>query len=181
VSRRNHIDGLFARFSQKDMHGLAYKSLPPLARLAIFELDLFYWESGRRNPIEISQRWFAELLTCDPKTAGRTITALDDHGFIERERCGGLKGPVHARAAVYRLNWHPDNEGQPATFDFRRWQPPIVKNNAGNSPASTRDRLAFNGGKQTSQRGTMRCAGESAREMLERQKAQQNSESGTGA
>lgn len=120
MARENYTKGLFAKFSQRDMHSKAYRNLCARAKVAIFELDLHYWESGRSNPIEITQRWLAELICCNPKTAGKVITSLDDHGFLEIERMGKLKGPLRARAAVYRLTWHPDNEGQLATYNYRQ-------------------------------------------------------------
>lgn len=162
------------------MHCAAYKALPTIAKLAIFHLDLHYWESGRANPIEISQRWLAEVLDCDPKTAAKVLTSLDDYGFLELEQRGKMKGPTNARAAVYRITWHPDNEGQPATFNYRKWQPPIPERNAGNTTAFTRDYLVSSAGRSGSQRGNFRGVGDSLPKILDRLKAQRNGVAGEG-
>ncbi len=131
MARDNYTKGLFAKFSQRDMRSQAYKNLSALAKVAIFELELHYWESGRSNPIEITQRWLAELICCNPKTAGKVITSLEGYKFLEVERIGKMKGPLRARAAIYRLTWHPDNEGQPPTHDYRQWTPPIPPSTRG--------------------------------------------------
>ncbi len=174
MARVNHIRGLFARLSQRDMRGPAFRTLCAFSKVAIFELDLHYWESDRSNPIEIPQRWLAELLGCSAKTAARVITELDDHGFLEIERHGKMKGPVRARAAVYRLTWQADNEGQKATFNNRDWQLPFAKSNAGNTSASTGYNSRVNAGRGYAERTHFRDVGNVSDELVERLKPQIN-------
>ena len=72
----------------------AFEALKPTSQIAVVWLDLIYWESLRRNPIEISQKSLSEWINCSPKTAQSVLAELDDHGFLVRERAGSLKGPV---------------------------------------------------------------------------------------
>lgn len=157
MGRDNHINGLFARLSQRDMRCPAYLALATTSRLAIFELDLAYWESIRANPITLTQRWLAERMGIDPKTAARIIDDLEAHRFLELIRFGKITGPLGDRGAQYRLTWHPTNDGHKATFDNRGWLPGIPAKNAAKIGASARDiRRVEAGGKGLERTGFRR-------------------------
>lgn len=111
--------GIHVGIPQKLMRSDAFLSLKPNSQIAIVWLDLIYWESTRRNPIEISQRSLSEWIGCSVKTAQTVLADLDDYGFLVRERAGSLKGPVSGRTAIYRLTWQYDNSGMPPTRDYR--------------------------------------------------------------
>ena len=115
-------DGIRAGIPQRLMRSEAFLSLKPISQIAIVWLDLIYWESTRRNPIEISQRSLSEWIGCSVKTAQSVLTDLDDHGFLVRERAGSLKGPVSGRTAIYRLTWRHDNSGFPPTRDYKNFK-----------------------------------------------------------
>lgn len=125
MARSNAFKGLYASLSQRDMRCAAFKDLSLSAQAAVLWLDLNFWESAQANPIELTVRWFGEVLNCNPKTAARILDTLTEHGFLAVERVGTHKGPVRARSAVYRLTWQRDNEGGSPTRDFRYWQPPL--------------------------------------------------------
>ena len=93
------------------------------AQISLMWLDLIHWESGKRNPLEISQRNLSEWAGYGLSTAQKVLTELDDLGFICRERAGSLRGPHTGRTAVYRLTWRHSNEGLPPTKDYRNLKP----------------------------------------------------------
>ena len=174
MARRNHTDGLFAKLSQRMLRCTAYRGLSPFGKNAVIELEMNYWESNRANPIELPERWLAEVLGCNPKTARRVITELDDWGFIAMERRGKLKGPLKSRAAVYRLTWQPDNEGSPATNDYRGYQEIKSKSDARKNGALTRQNGNIRAPKSNAARSNFRSVGESLPELLEKLRSQQD-------
>jgi hypothetical protein len=166
VGRTNHVNGLFAKFAQRDLRGEAFKALGPQARLALLELEMSYWELGRTNPMVLTQRWLAHRMAIDPKTAARAIDELETHWFIRLERMGRTTGPLGDRGALYRLCWQPTNDGQPATFENRGWLPNITHRNAAKLGASTRTLKAIDAGESGLQRTTFRSVQGACSELL---------------
>ena len=140
MARDNHISGLFLKLAQKDYRSAAFRALKPWAKLAMFELDMSYWEGPRENPIVITRLWLAERLGVDPKTAAAAIDDLAAHWFLDRESAGRMTGPLGERGARYRMAWLPTSDGHPAQFDHRNWAPPIAVRNAVKLGASTREK-----------------------------------------
>jgi len=92
MARTNkHID-LYVSFYVKDMESEAFQNLSKICQWAIFMLDKLSWQSDRRNPIPLSQKFLADFLGCDPKTAQKILTELDDNGFLVLESRGKLRG-----------------------------------------------------------------------------------------
>ena len=174
MARGNHIPGLFARMAQRDMRSESYKALGPWARCAILELDLYYWETGRQNPLVLTQRWLAAQLSIDPKTAAKILEELEAHGFLELLRFGKMTGPTGERGALYRMTWQPTNDGMPASFENRGWMAKIPSTNVGKSTASTGEIVPFDAGRKGSERTTFRDVGPTAKEALAKVKAQRN-------
>lgn len=168
-------NGLHAQWSQRHIRSPAFAELSFGAQATLLHLDLIYWESQRQNPIEVGQRWLAEEMKCDPKTAAKIINELDDGGFIARERVGSMRGPRKQRASVYRLTWHPTNDGERATLDFLVKCAPIPKRDAGKIGASTKQIMPLNAPQKGSECGTFSLVGPSAKEMIETLKAQRDS------
>ena len=127
---------------------------------------MHYWESNRQNPIELPERWLADALGCNPKTARRVIGELDDYGFIRLERKGKLKGALKGRAAIYRLTWQPDNEGTKPSQDYLQFPMLPANRDAHEKGASTR-RLGFSGApKHGARHAKFRCVGEALPDSL---------------
>jgi hypothetical protein len=172
MSRANHITGLFARLSQRDMRCPAYKALSPWARCAIIELDLHYWETGRLNPVTLTQRWLAGYLGVDPKTAARVLDELEGHWFLEPTRLGRTTGPHNMRGAEYRMVWLPTSDGAQATFDHRGWQPALPPYTGVSGPPTHHNAAA--GDPESGHEGAkLRVVGSSAQELLARMKGKQ--------
>jgi hypothetical protein len=166
MGRDNHVDGLFVKLAQRDIRSAAYKALGAWSRNAVVELDMTYWETLRENPIVLTQRWLADRLGIDPKTAAHVIDDLETHKFLELERIGKLTGPLGDRGALYRLTWLPTSDGAKATFDNRWWQPSIPASNAARLGASARDIRRAERGKKGLERTNFRPVLEPSNELL---------------
>lgn len=164
------LNGLFVALLQRDVRSAAFQALSAKARCAIIELDMSYWETNRLNPLVLTQRWLASRLKINPKTASHILLELETHWFLEPTRIGRLTGPNSDRGAEYRMTWLPTSDGVPATFDSRKWSPPIPSYDASRKGASTGRKTPLNAGTNGLQRTTFRHAGLSAREMLEQAK-----------
>lgn len=110
----------FVAIECRDIDSLAFKSMSKIAQLAYIYIDKYYWQSGRRNPLQISQSRLANLMQIDEKTAQKVLTDLDDYGFIMRVSAGRIYGPTTGRTSCYKLNWHYDDEGNPPSCDWRK-------------------------------------------------------------
>ncbi len=166
MGRDNHVEGLFVKIAQRDLRSHAYKALGASSRNAIFELDLTYWETARQNPITLTQRWLADRLGIDPKTAGKVIDDLETHRFLDLVRFGKLTGPLRERGAEYRMTWLPTSDGAKATFESRGWLPSIPASHAAKLGASARDIRRVERGRTGLERTSFRPVLEPSNELL---------------
>lgn len=153
MGRLNHMDGLFTKLSQKDIRSAAFKAIGARSQAAITHLTMSYWEGARANPQVITQRWLADRIHANPKTAGKVIDDLETHWFLELERKGKLTGPLGERGALYRLTWLPTSDGHPPGHDSRRWLPQVKLPSVAKTNASTRRLLPSNAARIGARRG----------------------------
>lgn len=166
------IDGLFVALRQRDLRSAAYRDLSANARCSIVELDLWYWENGRINPLVLTQRWLASHMNVNPKTATRILAELETHWFLELERIGKMTGPNGQRGSLYRMTWLPSNDGVPASFASRGWMPPIPASGAPEKGASTGQMRRMDGAAKGGGRTSFRHAGLTARQLLQQVQTQ---------
>lgn len=163
MGRANHTNGLFTQLAQKDIRGAAYSALGARARATITELTMSYWEGTRANPQVITQRWLADRIQANPKTAAKVINELESHWFLELERKGKTTGPLGERGSLYRLTWLPTSDGHPPGNDSRGWLPEIIINDVSKTDAYTHPRGTRSAAITGSGRGSNRGVGTDTR------------------
>lgn len=108
----------FAMVKYEMIRREVFQSMSGAAKSALFEMWSRHW-GGNNGDISLSYDEAASLFRISKSTAGRAFRELEERGFAYRTKPGQWYGRL---AATWRLTMLPANNN-PATNDYRRWQP----------------------------------------------------------
>ena len=122
-NNRGHRRGAsHARFYARWAKYPALKTLSGNGWLLLFLLDIEY-RPGHPNIWHMTDQKAALLLGCSPATAGKTVRALIERGFLREERAGGIAGPVSQRSRYVSLSWYPTAARRADESRLKNWKP----------------------------------------------------------
>lgn len=102
----------------------AWRKISCPSRALLVELVTRY-RPTMENLFALSDRHVAEMLNCSRPTAAKTLAELEECGWIEVERVGGITGERAKRASAYSLTTHARIIGESPTKAFIKWRPCI--------------------------------------------------------
>ncbi|MBV1701715.1 MAG: helix-turn-helix domain-containing protein [Hyphomicrobiales bacterium] len=107
----------------------AWREMSCFSRALLVELVTKY-RPTTENLFALSDRQVADMLNCSRPTAAKTLTELEDRGWIEVERVGKMTGERAKRSSAYSLTTHARIIGESPLKTFERWRPykPTAKN-----------------------------------------------------
>lgn len=120
IPKSHYRDQSHARIYFRWMQLPAWRTLTPHARSLLVEI-LTWYRPSQPNRFDLSQRRVMDLLNCSNATAAKALHDLEDRGWIEVERVGGLKGKRATRTTVYSLSVFPRDITEAARRGFERW------------------------------------------------------------
>ncbi len=99
----------------------AWRSLSPAARTVLIEAMAFY-RGDNNGYIALPLREISKRAGCSPDTVSKSITDLDDKGFLERTFAGTFKRN-DKRASEYRITlYRCDRTQERASKAFMHWR-----------------------------------------------------------
>ena len=119
----------------------AWRQMSCPSRALLVELVTKYRPTAE-NLFVLSDRHVAGMLNCSRPTAARTLAELEECGWIEVERVGGMTGERSKRSSAYSLTTHARIIGESPTKSFEKWRPhiPTAKNVTTNGHYSSQQR-----------------------------------------
>ena len=100
----------------------AWKMMNCFARALLVELHASY-RPTEENIITLSDRRAATLINCSRPTAVKAIARLEECGWLEVERVGGMTGAREKRTNAYSLTAFPRYIGESPKRVFLHWRP----------------------------------------------------------
>ncbi len=96
-----------------------YESMPPVAKVL---MDLLQLQWRNDKAIAYGVREAAKKIGCQPNTAGKAFSILQERGFIVCENQSLFNSRTGSKTREWRLTWMPFEQKKP-THEWEKWQP----------------------------------------------------------